>query len=72
MSNPLFLPLKVFGWAFGAAVAAAGGWKLGCYLAEVVTGEREPPWSCFEAGPPREDEEPEPLWKRKFSPVSER
>jgi hypothetical protein len=66
MINSLFFPLRVLGWVAAAALAGAAGWKLGTYLAEVVTGEREPPWSGLcdmieEGGEKKEEEQPASL-----------
>jgi len=69
MSNPLFFPFKVLGLIGAAALAGVVGWKLGTYLAEVVTGEREPPWSGLSEMMKEEEKQPEPLCSEGFDPI---
>jgi hypothetical protein len=58
-------PIKLLCLA-AAGLAIAFGWKLGCYLGDLATGEKELPWpDILKPADP-----PEPLWKRKFSPIS--
>jgi len=70
MTNSLFFPFRVLGWVAAAALAGAAGWKLGTYLAEVVTGERDPPWAGLCDAMKEEDERPEPLEQSGFDPVT--
>lgn len=69
MGNPILLPMKAVGWAAAGVAAGLAGWKLGVYLAEVALGEKESPVDViskyFE-----ELQGEEPLWKRKFEPIS--
>ncbi len=69
MANPLLFPLKTLGWAAAGLAAGAAGWKLGVYLAEVALGEKESPLD--RVSQMLDELKPqEPLWKRKFEPVS--
>jgi hypothetical protein len=69
MTNPLLLPIRTLGWAAAGLAAGVAGWKLGVYLAEVALGEKESPLDSvsrlFDELKPED-----PLWKRKFDPVS--
>ena len=50
-----------------AGLALGAGWKAGTCLVELVTGDRKVDWSKF-GDLVKQDE---PLWKRKFTKVSE-
>jgi hypothetical protein len=69
MTGIILFPVKLLGLA-AAGVAVGVGWKVGSYLGDVVIGERElklpQVLDRF-----RKDDSPEPIWKRKFSRVSE-
>lgn len=52
-----------------AGLALWGGWMLGTYLAEKVVGESGPSGGMA-GSQPEEAGSAEPLWQRKFSPVS--
>jgi len=69
MAGPLLLPVKLLGWAaVGAALAA--GWKLGSYIVDRVLAD-EKMCSFLDRMKEKEATEAEPLWKRKFSKVSQ-
>jgi hypothetical protein len=62
------LPFKLAG-ALAEGLAFYAGWSLGSYLAEVAFGDKEFPWPACDSS--SANDRKEPLWKRKFSPVSE-
>ncbi len=66
--NPLWIPVKLAG-LLAAGVALGAGWRLGGFLGDLATGDRTVDLSTlkgfFDAKP-----DAEPLWKRKFGPVS--
>lgn len=67
MSSIILAPIRLLGWA-AAGMAFAAGWKLGSYVGELATGEKKLEWP--DSGILTRREEPEPLWKRKFSRIS--
>lgn len=67
MSGIISVPIKLTALV-AAGLAFAAGWKLGCYLGDVIAGEKEFPWPGMDSR--EEKEQAEPLWKRKFSKVS--
>jgi hypothetical protein len=69
MVNPAFFGLKLLGWT-AAGMALAVGWKLGCYLVDMAMGGPES-GHWFERAEGEKESKEEPLWKRKFSRVSE-
>jgi hypothetical protein len=69
MINPISIAIKLAGIvAAGAALGA--GWHLGTYLGDVALGEKTIDWPSLETLFGARDAE-EPLWKRKFGPISE-
>lgn len=68
MFNPISISLKI-GGIVGAGIALAAGWWVGELIADIATGEKTVGWpsvgNLLEAFKPEE-----PLWKRKFGPVS--
>ncbi|MEJ2715598.1 MAG: hypothetical protein P8182_00415 [Deltaproteobacteria bacterium] len=68
--TPLTLyPLKLLGWA-AVGLALGAGWKLGSHLVDVAMGERELNWPKLgELVKPCETDQP--LWKRRFTKISE-
>lgn len=69
MTGVILFPLKLLALA-AAGVAVGVGWKVGAYLGDVVTGEKEfaAPHVLDQL---RQEGGCEPLWKRKFSKVSD-
>jgi hypothetical protein len=67
MSKIILAPIKLVGWA-AAGLAFAAGWKLGSYVGDLATGEKKIEWPV--PGIWMGKEEPEPLWKRKFSRIT--
>lgn len=71
--TPLVLyPLRIAGWAaFGLALGA--GWKLGSHLVDVAMGERDLKWPELPrlADLVKTGEGNQPLWKRRFTKVTE-
>lgn len=67
MSSITLAPIKLLRWA-AAGLAFAAGWKLGSYVGELATGEKKLKWS--DSGMLMRKEDPEPLWKRKFSRIT--
>jgi hypothetical protein len=68
MSNLIMLPVRWPGLAI-AGLALGVGWKLGCYIGDVATGERTVNWQPL-VDLVKKAQGPEPLWKRQFSKVS--
>ena len=69
MDKVILGPFKLLGGLAASGLALWGGWKLGTYLGEVALGEKELPWEKL-ADLLKEKQAEEPLWKRRFSPVS--
>jgi hypothetical protein len=69
MVHPALFGLKLLAWA-AAGMALGAGWKLGCYLVDMAMGGPES-GHWFECPEGEKESEEEPLWKRKFSKVSE-
>ncbi len=68
--NIIPVPIKLMGSLAASGLALWGGWTLGSYLGEVALGEKELPCRKLRAFLKGEDAE-EPLWQRKFSPISD-
>jgi hypothetical protein len=67
--RPLAIPLSITGFAV-AGLALGAGWKIGCFLADLATGDRTIDLTFIkEVFNKRETEEP--LWKRQFNGVTE-
>lgn len=68
MFNPISITLKI-GGIVGAGIALAAGWRIGEFIADVATGDKTVEWPSLEnvLGAFKAEE---PLWKRKFGPVS--
>jgi len=70
MSSLIMLPLRILGWAaVGFALGAA--WKLGSYLVEEVMREFPENQGSTSGPGPAAGSEGEPLWRRKYSKVSD-
>jgi hypothetical protein len=69
MANPGFLFLKLMGFA-AAGIALGAGWKLGTYLVDTATGDTKANELIGRLKCAIRDEK-DPLWKRKFSRISE-
>jgi hypothetical protein len=69
MIHSALVPVKLLGWA-ATGLALGVGWKVGGYLADLALDKdkRAEFLKCFSC---EEEAPPEPLWKRKFTPVSE-
>jgi hypothetical protein len=67
--STLLLPLKFASWA-GIGVALAVGWKLGSFLYDAATSQ-ETRDCLFAACVSGAQEGDQPLWRRKYSRVSE-
>ena len=68
--TPLVLyPLRLAGWA-AAGLAIGVGWKLGSHLVDVAMGERELNWPKLR-DLVKPSETNQPLWKRRFTKISE-
>ena len=69
MIHPLMIPVKIAGLVV-AGLAFGAGWKVGAFIGDVAAGEKTVEWPSLE-GVFGSCEAEEPLWKRKFGPVSE-
>lgn len=69
MSTLLATPLKLIGWAT-VGVGLAVGWKLGGLLYDMAT-DPETRDRLFEACGCTAEEHGQPLWKRKYTKISE-
>ena len=65
MTRIIFSPIKLV----SAGMAFWGAWTLGSYLGDVALGRKDPPWKRI-ADILEEYERQEPLWKRRFTPIS--
>jgi len=69
MIMPLPTPISIVRFVV-AGVALGAGWKVGCFLVELASGEKSINWSPVRnllRKPPEEER----LWKRQFGKVSE-
>lgn len=69
MTNMILFPLRMLGWV-SAGFALGVGWKLGSYLVNTVM-QAEQLQKFAEKPNASGCEAQEPLWKRKFTKVSE-
>ncbi len=69
MIRPLPIPVSITGFAV-AGLALGAGWKLGCFLGDLATGDRTIDWSPIK-GVFQKLQTEEPLWKRQFNKVTE-
>lgn len=69
MVNPVFLSIRLLGLA-ATGIALGAGWKLGTYLVDCAMGDTKAN-EAIERLKGSVSGEKDPIWKRKFSRVSD-